>query len=164
MRCLLDDHLALRAVREQRLDKVSCGEGKVRTRVEPGHVRALETVFGTVSVERLAYRAPRVGEPASRRRGAEPAGRAPLARAADAVGAGEPERQLRRRQCKRSSGQTGVRLGKRQVEDLAVLAAIDVEDFYEARSTERSKPGDLLVISADGKGIVMRPDALRHAR
>ena len=30
-------------------------------RVEPDHVRALETVFGTVSVERLAYRAPGVG-------------------------------------------------------------------------------------------------------
>ena len=26
-----------------------------------GHTRALETVFGTVSVERLAYRAPGVG-------------------------------------------------------------------------------------------------------
>jgi hypothetical protein len=54
-----------------------------------------------------------------------------------------------------------VRLGKRQVEELATLAAMDFEDFYETRRPARSKRGDLLVLSADGKGIVMRPDALR---
>ena len=52
--------------------------------------------------------------------------------------------------------QTGVRFGKRQVEELAGLAAIDFEDFYETRRPARSTPGDLLVLSADGKGIVMR--------
>jgi hypothetical protein len=57
--------------------------------------------------------------------------------------------------------QTGVRLGKRQVEELAGLAAVDFEDFYENRRPARGKQGDLLVLSADGKGIVMRPDALR---
>jgi hypothetical protein len=59
--------------------------------------------------------------------------------------------------------QTGQRLGKRQVEELATLAAIDFEEFYETRRPTRSKPGDLLVLSADGKGIVMRPDGLRTA-
>jgi hypothetical protein len=57
--------------------------------------------------------------------------------------------------------QSGLRLGKRQVEELAGLAAIDFEDFYEARRPKRSKSDQLLVLSADGKGIVMRPDALR---
>ena len=57
--------------------------------------------------------------------------------------------------------QTGQRLGKRQVEELAGLAAMDFEDFYAARRPARRSPGDLLVLSADGKGIVMRPDALR---
>jgi hypothetical protein len=38
---------------------------------------------------------------------------------------------------------------------------MDFEDFYEARRPPRGKRGDLLVLSADGKGIVMRPDALR---
>ena len=54
-----------------------------------------------------------------------------------------------------------MRLGKRQVEELAGLAAMDFEDFYENRRPARGKQGDLLVLSADGKGIVMRPDALR---
>jgi hypothetical protein len=57
--------------------------------------------------------------------------------------------------------QTGVRLAKRQVEELAGLAAMDFEEFYETRRPARSKRGDLLVLPADGKGIVMRPDALR---
>ncbi len=54
-------------------------------------------------------------------------------------------------------------MGKRQVEELAGLAAVDFEDFYETRRSTRSEPGDLLVLSCDGKGIVMRPDALRTA-
>ena len=58
LRRLLDDHLALRAVREQRLEQVVGDEGSRRGRVESGHARALESVFGTVTVERLAYRAP----------------------------------------------------------------------------------------------------------
>jgi hypothetical protein len=57
--------------------------------------------------------------------------------------------------------QTGQRLGKRQVEELAALAALDFEDFYQVRRPPHGKRDDLLVLSADGKGIVMRPDALR---
>lgn len=160
LRCLLGDHLALRAVREPRREHVTGDEGKVRSRVEPGHVRALETVFGIVSVERLAYRAPGV----------------PSLHPADALLNLPVERHSHglRRLCALESPrgsfdgavqaierQTGVRLGKRQVEELAGLAAMDFEDFYENRRPARSKPGDLLVLSADGKGIVMRADALR---
>jgi len=58
LRRLLDDHLALRALREERLRQVVGDEGVARGRVETGHVRSLETVFGIVSVGRLAYRAP----------------------------------------------------------------------------------------------------------
>jgi hypothetical protein len=56
---------------------------------------------------------------------------------------------------------TGQQLGHRQVQELAQLAAVDFEDFYAAKRPTRSKPEQLLVLSADGKGIVMRPDALR---
>ncbi len=160
LRRLLADHLALRTLREQRLEHVIGDEGIKRGRVESGHARALETVFGTVTVGRLAYRAPGLGNlhPADaalnlpverhshglRKLAALESPRGSYAGAADAI-----ERQ------------TGVRLGKRQVEELAGLAAVDFEDFYEARRPARSKPGDLLVLSADGKGIAMRPDALR---
>src|SRR6266487_2520043 len=58
---------------------------------------------------------------------------------------------------------TGQRLGKRQVEQLAAAAAPDVEEFYAHRERSPLDPGDVLVLSCDGKGIVMRPDALRPA-
>jgi hypothetical protein len=160
LRRLLDDHLALRAVREQRLDDVIGDEGRLRTRVEPGHVRALETVFGPVTVERLAYRSPGVGN----LHPADAALNLPVERHSHGL------RKLCALESPRGSfedamhaieRQTGVRLGKRQVEELAGLAAMDFEDFYKSRRPARSKRGDLLVLSADGKGIVMRPDALR---
>ncbi len=160
LRQLLDDHLALRALREQRLENVRGDEGVLRGRVETGHVRALETVFGTVTVQRLAYRAPGVGN----LHPADAALNLPIERHSHGL------RKLAALEAPRGSfddavgaicRQTGQRLGKRQVEELAGLAAMDFEDFYAARRPASAKPGDLLVISADGKGIVMRPDALR---
>jgi hypothetical protein len=160
LRRLLDDHLALRAAREQRLDEVIGDEGVRRVRVEAGHERALETVFGTVSVQRLAYRAPGVAN----LHPADAALNLPVERHSHGL------RRLCALESPRGSfegaleaieRQTGVRLGKRQVEELAGLAAMDFEDFYENRRPARGKPGELLVLSADGKGIVMRPDALR---
>ena len=160
LRRLLEDHLALRAVREQRLEKVVGDEGVTRGRIESGHVRSLETVFGTVSVERLAYRAPGVGN----LHPADATLNLPVERHSHGL------RKLAALESARGSfddaveaifRQTGQRLGKRQVEELAGLAAMDFEDFYGERRPARSKPGDLLVLSADGKGIVMRPNALR---
>ena len=59
---------------------------------------------------------------------------------------------------------TGVRLGKRQAEALAGRAAADVDDFYAQRRPQPAGAGrEVLVLSADGKGIVMRPEALRPA-
>jgi hypothetical protein len=160
LRRLLDDHLALRAVREHRLEHVVGDDEVTRGRVEAEHRRALGTVFGEVTVSRMAYRAPGHGNlhPADaalnlpverhshglRRLAAVEAARGSFQDAVDGI--------------ERACGQ---QLGKRQVEELAQIAAVDFDGFYQARKPARSKPGDLLVISADGKGIVMRPDALR---
>jgi hypothetical protein len=58
---------------------------------------------------------------------------------------------------------TGTRVGKRQVEDLTRAAAADVEAFYAAHRPAPAPPEEVLVLSADGKGVVMRPEALRAA-
>ena len=156
LRCLLDDHLALRAVREQRLEHVVGDEGKVRSRVETGHPRALETVFGTVSVERLAYRAPGVGS----LHPADAALNLPVERHSHGL------RKLCALESPRGSfdgaidaieRQTGVRLGKRQVEELAGLAAMDCEDFYDSRRPARGTRGDLLVLSARASHFLCKP-------
>jgi hypothetical protein len=58
MRSLFQDHLDLRASREQRRPEgVPGADGVVRARGERGHQRDLATVFGTVTVTRIAYRA-----------------------------------------------------------------------------------------------------------
>jgi hypothetical protein len=59
------------------------------------------------------------------------------------------------------SRRTGTAIGRRQVESLSARAAADVEDFYTARRPPVAQHTDLLVISAEGHGIVMRPDSLR---
>jgi Uncharacterised protein family (UPF0236) len=160
LRRLLDDHLALRAIREQRLESVVGDDEVRRGRVERDHRRVLGTVFGEVTVSRMAYRAPE-------HRNLHPADAAlnlPVERHSHGL------RKLAAWEAARGSFDDAVsgieracgqQLAKRQVEELAQIAAVDFEDFYQARKPARCKRGDLLVISADGKGIVMRPDALR---
>ena len=58
---------------------------------------------------------------------------------------------------------TGQRLAKRQAEQLARRGAADFDAFYERRKPCAGDEGDALVISCDGKGVVMRPEALREA-
>jgi hypothetical protein len=162
LRQLLGEHLALRAAREPRLAAVVDAGGVERTRVEAGHTRTLATVFGPVAVQRLAYRA----------RGAT------NLHPADAVLNLPPERYshgLRRLAAIEAtrgsfdeavtavSRATGQELGKRQVEELTARTAVDFEDFYATRRPAPAPDGDLLVLSCDGKGVVMRPDALRPA-
>ena len=160
-RLLLQDHLELRAQRETRLKQVRGADGVRRGCIEAGHRRALGTVFGAVGVSRIAYRArgQRNLCPADallnlpvekhshglRRLAAIESARGSFD---DAVAAIERA--------------TGQQLGKRQVEALAQGAAVDFDGFYEARKTA-TEPGDALILSCDGKGVVMRTDALRAA-
>jgi hypothetical protein len=57
--------------------------------------------------------------------------------------------------------QTGQRLGKRQLRELAVAAARDFKAFYEQRERTPGGTEDVLVLSCDAKGVVMREGALR---
>jgi hypothetical protein len=58
---------------------------------------------------------------------------------------------------------TGQRLGNRQVDQLTQRAAVDFDGFYATRSQPLCEAGDVLVLSCDGKGVAMRPQALRPA-
>ncbi|CAN5901532.1 hypothetical protein BH23ACT10_BH23ACT10_30030 [soil metagenome] len=63
----------------------------------------------------------------------------------------------------RSNGPPARRWAKRQAEQLAARAAVEFDGFYTDRPPPPADPDDVLVVSCDGKGIVMRPAALRVA-
>lgn len=162
LRQLHQDHLDLRAEREVRLPEITGADGAARRYAEAGHRRPLATVFGEVTVERLAYR--RKGE--ANLHPADAALNLPAERHSHGLrrlAAVESSRGSFEEAVAAIARATGSRVGKRQVEELAARSAADVEDFYEAVERERAEDGDVLVISADGKGIVMRPGSLRPA-
>jgi hypothetical protein len=135
-------------------------DGVRRTRVEDDHTRTVATVFGRITVARLAYRAPGASNvhpldevldlpdglysAGLARLSAREAVRGSFTEAADAV-----------------EYVTGVRIGTRQLIGLTRAAAQDVAGYYTARQVPAADPGDALVITADGKGVPVRPDALR---
>ena len=128
-------------------------DGITRSRPETGHRRLLSTLFCTVRVSRCAWRRPGAGNvcpadaafslPASR----HSRSLARLAALEAARGSFEAAHAA-------ITGRCGPVIGKRQAGQAVVKAAGDIAAFYAAR---------LLVISADGKGVVMRPEALRPA-
>ncbi len=58
---------------------------------------------------------------------------------------------------------SGGAIAKRQVEELAVRATQDFDAFYAQREPAHEPADDLLVLSTDGKAIVMRHEDLRAA-
>jgi hypothetical protein len=160
MRALLQDHMDLRSIREPRLKEVMGSDRTARRNVEPGHTRLLVTVFGTVRIDRIAYRAisafnlypmdAGLNLPAER----SSHGLRRLA-ALEAVRGSFDDAQAAIWRA------TGTRVGKRQIEQLAVRASVDVEAFYQARIPVPCTDDTPLILSFDGKGIVMRPEDLR---
>lgn len=159
---MLQDHLRLRAAEEPRLAGVSDDAGVAHAAVETGHRRTLASVFGPVQVERCAYR----------HRGHHNLHPADAALNLPAERHSHGLRRLAAIESTRGSFEqasaaiaraTGQQVGKRQVEQLVARASVDVADFYATAERTELAPEDVLVISADGKGIVMRPDSLRPA-
>jgi hypothetical protein len=166
-RQLLQDHLDLRAAQEEQAARehrlpAAGADGITRSRLETGHGRLLASLFGTVRVTRCAWRRPgapnlcpadaALSLPACRRSHAL----ARLAAVEAARGSFETAHAA-------ITGRCGPVMGKRQVEQAVVSAACDIAAFYAARVPVPCTASTLLVISADAKGIVMRPGALRPA-
>ena len=137
-------------------------DGVPRTRAEKGRSRPLVTKFGQVTVSRIAYRSP---------------GRANVylldgvlnlpeekhSHGLRKMAAIEAARGSVEAACAAVARATGVRIGKRQLEELARRCAAHVDAFYLQRVIEPAPDGWPLVLTFDGKGIVMLPDALRPA-
>jgi len=165
MRLFLQEHIDGRGpgVCEQ---EVQGADGVERTHVRL-QKRKIETTFGTIDENRAGYGIPGVESPH------------PLDAELNLPG----ERyslELRRRVSEQAAGNsfdetlqaigngTGSHIEKRQIEQLAARAAQDFDAFYQRRRMEAAHcrdAGSILVISADGKGVVMRAEDLReHTR
>src|SRR5208282_3967991 len=159
---MFQDRLDLTAAQEERRHDVTGEDGVVRTRAERGRTRPLVTKFGQVMVSRIAYRSP---------------GRSSVHPLDAALNLPEEKhshglRRLAAIEAARGSMEaagaaitraTGVMIGKRQVEELARRCAAHVEAFYLQRAVSPAPDDHALVLTFDGKGIVMLPGALRPA-
>jgi len=163
LRRLLQGHLDYRAANETIWESLEGHDGIMRSHHRQGCQTHLETLFGDVTVTRHAYSAP---------------GKASLF-ALDAKLNLPPDKYsdgLRRRLAQDVAlmsfdeatehicQTTGGCIPKRQSEEVAVQVAQDFEAFYEMRQAQGAEASeDLLVLSTDGKGIVMRHEDLREA-
>ena len=168
MRRLFQDHLSLRARQEQEqglTGPVRGTEQVARTHQRPSDV-GLMTLFGPVRVERISYQMPGVDslQPLEAmlnvptegysfgvsRRVAQEAAKTSFEEVVASVQQG-----------------TGAQVPKRQAEELAVRAARDFDEFYDRRAVRAAiEPGPsdaMVVLTADGKGVVMRRAALLEA-
>jgi len=162
-RRLLQGHLDLRASEEQVQASVR-GTDEVERTHHRRRALPLLTVVGLVTAMRMAYgaRGHRSLAPLDaslnlpeelyshglRRLGAVEAARGSFDATVEAI-----ERN------------TGTKVPKRQVEELVERAAQDFDAFYERPESAEAATNedDLLVLSLDGKGIVMRHEDLREA-
>lgn len=162
IRQLFQDRLNATAAAEERRYDVAGEDGVVRTRAERGRERPLMTKFGQVTVSRIAYRSP--GRP-----NVHPADAAlnlpeeKHSHGLRKLAAIEAARGSMEAACAAVTRATGVQIGKRQAEGLIRRAAVDVDAFYRWRVVLPAPDGHPLVLTFDGKGIVMLPDALRPA-
>jgi hypothetical protein len=163
MRKLLQAHLDIRQP-GQAVEPVRDAAGRTLTPT-PVHARSLESIFGTVEVARTGYGA--AGTPSLH----------PLDGALNLP----PEKyslEVRRRvaiEAAKSSFDEGVKtleaftgahVPKRQFEQEVIRAAQDFQAFYADRQTRARAdphPGPILVLTVDGKGVVMQPEDLREA-
>lgn len=164
IRRLLQDHLDLRGPGETVQEVV--GSGGIRRPHARRRERQLETIFGKVTVTRVGYSGhdaqtlfpkdaelnlpPELYSHGVQRRVADEVIKTSFDQAVISI-----------------ASTTGARVPKRQLEALAARAAGDFNTFYEVRSADSvrdaSRTAEILAMSTDGKGIVMRPEDLREA-
>lgn len=161
MRRMMQAHLEVRAAAEQPVE-VQGADGVQRTHQRQGTTRPLGMLFGNVEVIRIAYERPGV-------EGLHPMD-ASLQVPEELYSFGV-RRLIAERVALDSyedvvelmAARTGAPVGKRQVEELAVRAAVDFESFYATRTVKPEDTTDLLVLTFDGAGIIVRPEDLRPA-
>ena len=157
-RQLLQDFL-LRAASRERPEPVVGADGVVR-RHKRETTRSMESIFGRVEVPRLALSMP--GVPALMPMDARlnlPASLYSLETTRRLVG--EVARSSFEVATVALGENTGAHVPKRQAEHLITHTMQDYDAFYANRPVPLADDGEFVVLTFDGKGIAMRPEALR---
>src|SRR5216683_2599913 len=163
MRKLLQAHLDLRQPGDA-IEPVRDADGVTRAPT-PRHERTVETIFGTVTVSRTGYGADATASlhPLDGALNLPPDKYSLEVRRRVAI---EAAKSAFDEGVKTLQAFTGAHVPKRQFEQLVVRAAQDFDAFYASRRARgRADPptGPVLVLTVDGKGVVMRPEDLRDA-
>ena len=165
MRRLFQGYLDRRYAQEDYQTDVVGSDGEGRPHRRKKTQRQIETLFGEVVVSRVGYSTQKPGVSALypqdgqlnlapdkysdglRRRVAEEASKVSFSETSQSI-----------------SQTTGGRIGKRQCEEVTVSVAQDFDEFYTQRQhSDAESTSDLLVVTTDGKGIVMHSKDLREA-
>ena len=162
LRLLFQAHLDCRSNGEEKIESLLGADGVDRTHHREGTIRGLETLFGRVSVARRRYGAngypslfpldaklnlpPNVYSIGLQRVVGIEAAKSSFDSVSNSV-----------------SEYTGGHIPKRQIERIAARCSQDFDDFYSVK--ECSNTADLddpLILTIDGKGIVVRTQDLRE--
>ena len=162
LRLMFQGYLDKQAEDEERAVSVTSTDGIPRNHIRQNTSRVLTTVFGKVTVKRLAY--------SQRNVSSEFPLDAGLNLNNDQYSEGVRQRVVTDaidrsydNVVKRHRENCPGIVGKHQAIKLVGDTAQDFVEFYEQQTIEDEQTGDLLVLSFDGKGLVMLPDGLREA-
>jgi len=163
LRLLLQGHLDLRANEEEKSNSVKTPNGILLNHCRTGCTRKLESLFGEVIVKRMGYK----------QNGYEsvfpldielnlPVGK--YSHGLQKLVAEESAKTSFDEVVKIIKKLTGGMVPKRQAEELTPVVSKDFDAYYAKEKAEKAEDSkDILVMSTDGKGVVMREDSLREA-
>lgn len=161
LRRLFQGHLDSKAESEERYSHVLSPQGKSLNHIRCNTKRKMTSLFGTVVVTRLQY--------SQRNEQTQSPLDTELNLAADRYSDGVRYRLVKEsirgsfdEAIETINTTTGAYVPKRQSLDMTQDVATDFDAFYQQNQFKQPEnTQDLLVLSFDGKGIVMRPDSLR---
>ena len=162
LRCLFQGYLDLKAANEKLLSDVYTDEGMHLTHIKHGTKRTLTTLFGDVLVKRKSYgqRLQKSIFPLDVQLNLPPDQYSDGIRHRVAI---EARKASYDEIVETINQTTGGHIAKRQTLKLAQDIAQDFDGFYlQNRYLNTEQTDNLLVLSFDGKGIVMRPEGLRE--
>jgi hypothetical protein len=162
LRCIFQGYLDQKERDEPRRVFVTATDGDKLNHVKENTSRKLTTLFGEVTVKRLRYN--------QRRKASQFPLDGELNLAVDQYSDGVRKRVTK--EAIRGSydeaveticDTTGYHIAKRQSQNVVKDVAQYFEKYYQQnKHSKREETQDILVLTCDGKGIVMRPDGLRE--